>query len=85
MITIMQQNYPGRLVKLFAINVGFTLQTIWSLISNFIDSFTENKVKILGTDYLEALEEYIDVKNLEQKFGGEYPNVTEEFYPPRLS
>ena len=82
MITIMQQKYPCRLVRLFAINVSFALRAIWSVLSNFIDSFTENKIKIYSDDYLEALNEFIESKNLEVKFGGTFPNKTEKFYPP---
>ena len=82
MAKAMQQNYPGRLVKLFAIGVSFTLQTIWAVVSNFIDSFTEQKVKIYGSDYQEDLLDYIDEDKLEEKFGGTYPDKTDNFFPP---
>jgi hypothetical protein len=84
MVTIMQQNYPGRLYKLFAINVSFTLRAIWTVLSNFIDSFTENKIKIFSDDYHDALFEIVDQEMIEQKFGGKLPNKTEAFYPPKF-
>ena len=85
MVTIMQQNYPGRLYKLFAINVSFTLRAIWSVLSNFIDSFTEQKIKIYSDDYLEDLCEQVDPDKLEVKFGGSFPNKETTFFPPEFS
>lgn len=64
MLTIMQNNYPGRLYKLMAINVSFTLRAIWSVVSNFIDSFTENKIKIYSDDYIDDLYDLIDLDNV---------------------
>ncbi|CAI2374731.1 unnamed protein product [Moneuplotes crassus] len=81
---VFQQNYPGRLYKLFAINVGFLLRTIWTVISGFIDSFTENKIKIYSDDYIKDLFELVDIENLEKKFWGVLENKTEKFFPPEL-
>ena len=85
MAKAMQQNYPGRLYKLFAVGVSFTLRAIWAIASNFIDSFTEYKVKIYGSGYEEDLLEFIDEDKLEQKFGGWLPNKTENFFPPTFN
>jgi len=60
MVTIMQENYPGRLYMLFAINVSFTLRTLWTVLTNFIDEFTEQKIKVYGEDYHEDLLQIVD-------------------------
>lgn len=81
-LSVMQKNYPGRLYKLFAINVGFMLKTIWTVISGFIDSFTEHKIQIYGDDYLADLFRCVDHANLEKKFWGLRENLEKDFFPP---
>jgi len=80
----MQQNYPGRLYKLFAINVGFMLRTCWSLLSGFIDSFTAQKIHIYSDDYLNDIFELINFENIEKKFWGNLENKESDFFPPQL-
>mmetsp|Transcript_26944 Transcript_26944/g.23787 ORF Transcript_26944/g.23787 Transcript_26944/m.23787 type:complete len:82 (+) Transcript_26944:245-490(+) len=80
----MQKNYPGRLFKLFAINVGFMLRTVWALLSSFVDSFTANKIKIYSDDYLKDLFTLIECDKLETKFWGSLENKESNFFPPEL-
>lgn len=61
MITMDQTMYPETLQNFFFINTPWYFPAIYSLVSMFIDPKTANKIKILSSDYLSTLQEYIDV------------------------
>ena len=54
----------------------------WKVFSIFLDDFVKAKVHVHSDDYLPKLKEHIDMNQLEQRFGGDMPNVT-SYFPPR--
>ena len=40
---------------------------------------------IFGDDYQEEIKDLIDPDNLEQRYGGNLPNITENFFPPAFN
>ncbi len=42
----------------------------WTVVSNFLDPVTKQKVVLLGSDYKTLLPQYIDLKNLPVEYGG---------------
>jgi hypothetical protein len=70
-IEIDQSYYPETLQYFFFLNTPFFFQAIWAVIKPFIDKNTVEKFKILGSDYLPTLEEYIDRSNIPADFGGD--------------
>ena len=51
---------------------------IWALIKPWIDPVTSDKIKILGSDYLSHLREYIDDSQIPPELGGSCPDFTWE-------
>ena len=51
--------YPEISEKIFIINAGWILTTLWSAIKSFIPTRTEQKLKILGSNYYQELSTYL--------------------------
>lgn len=66
-----QNYYPERLKRLFVINVPWYFTTIFALFKPFVDKRTQDKIIVLGTDYMTALEQHIDRAEIPEYFGGE--------------
>lgn len=58
------------------------LRGMWGTFRKLVDEFTANKVIMYGTDYKTKLPEFIQVDQLEQKFGGILPDKESNFFPP---
>jgi len=80
-----QTNFRGRLFKFIMINVGMMLRGTWSTMRMLVDEFTANKVTLMGSDYKTRLPEWIQVDQLEMRFGGILPDKKDNFFPPDLS
>lgn len=83
-INTMRNVYRGRLYRVGMINMTMMLRIVLSTVHAFIDQFTAKKMFTYGSNYQEFLKTHIDAGKLEEKFGGTYPTITEEFFPPHL-
>jgi serine kinase of HPr protein (carbohydrate metabolism regulator) len=73
-IDILQNHYPERLHKLFAINMDWFSRAIWHTVKHFIRETTRKKINMFGdneNEYMEALSKEIDKKYLPKDIGGE--------------
>lgn len=84
MITMVQNNFRGRLYRLYAINMPFMIRALWKLFKGMCDKFTKEKLIVYGGGYEEDLKNAIPPYNLEKKFGGDLDDLEENFYPPQL-
>lgn len=75
MLAIDQANYPERLKNLFIINCPWYFKMLYNMFSGFIDKKTQAKFVILGTDYMETMQKYIDISTIPQEMGGEAKDV----------
>lgn len=64
-------NYPERLGKMYVINAGWAVSTIWTLVKGFLDPVTASKIKVLGSSYKSTLLEHIPAENLPAIYGGQ--------------
>jgi len=62
-----------------------TLRVIWKVLKSFMDASTQKQMFVYGSSYKKELLELIDEDKLEKKFGGTFPNMESDFYPPNLS
>jgi hypothetical protein len=85
MIGVLQKHFPGRLYKLFAINVGFFSRAVAKIILAFADPFTKQKISILSDDYKSEVSDVISYNQLESKFGGYYSRTQSAYFPPEFS
>jgi hypothetical protein len=76
-----QQYYPDRLYKLLIINSPWYFNAIFQIFKPFISLKTCEKIVILGTDYFESLEEFIDLEMIPVEYGGTYPEMVWELTP----
>jgi len=82
LVNNMTKNFRGRLFRFYAIDVTFIVRQLWKFAHRYVDEFTNKKLLIYGGGYQEDIKELIDPDNLEQRYGGNLPNVTENFFPP---
>jgi len=61
------------------------LRAGFSVIKKVLDDFTEQKINMFGKDFQPKLHLQVDPNNLEQKFGGNLPNKSNNFFPPDMS
>ena len=78
----MSKNYRGRLYRFYATDVTFVVRQLWQLAHRFVDEFTNKKLQIFGNDYQEAVAELIAKENLEERYGGTFPDKKDNFFPP---
>ena len=78
-LAIDQDYYPERLHTLFMINAPWFFTAVWAIISPWIDPVTANKIKIIGSDYLPALQELIDDEQIPVELGGKCDHVIWEW------
>ena len=81
----MSKNFRGRLFRFYATDVTFIVRQLWKLAHQFVDEFTNKKLLIYGDDYVNDIKELIDPENLEQRYGGNLPNISENFFPPAFN
>lgn len=82
-IVSLQKNFRGRMFRLVAINSPLLLKAAWAIVYSWLDEFVQQKLIICGSKSLaKNLLEYIDDSQLEMKFGGKLPNITNRFFPP---
>ena len=58
---------------------------MWSIVWTWIDDFVKQKIYICGYyDFKENLLKYINPESLEERFGGNKPDIQENYFPPRF-
>ena len=78
----MTKNYRGRLYRFYATDVTFIVRQLWKLAHKFVDEFTNKKLLIYGDNYQNDIKELIDPDSLEERYGGNLPNIERDFFPP---
>ena len=82
-------SYRGRVFRSFFINVGGFLKMAVKTAINLFGSSSAKKLKILGSDELDKMQEIISPNNIQRKYGGSAPDVvpgynTNNLFPPRM-
>ena len=82
-------SYRGRVFRSFFINVGGFLKMAVKTAINLFGSSSAKKLKILGSDELDKMQEIISPNNIQRKYGGTAPDVvpgynTNNLFPPRM-
>jgi hypothetical protein len=60
------------------------LRAVFKIIKAFMDESTQKLMVTYGGSYKKDLLELIDEDRLEVKLGGKFPDITDNFFPPRL-
>lgn len=73
-LAIDQQYYPERLQYLFMINAPWFFTATWAMVKNWIDPVTADKIKILGSNFIDTLREHIPDDQIPPELGGSHPD-----------
>jgi len=77
-----QNNYRGRLYKMYVLNTPFSLNMIWSMVKTFMEETTVNKIHFHKTNTCEEMWTHINKDQVEKRFGGNAPDTKDKFWPP---
>jgi hypothetical protein len=70
-MSIAQDQYPETMAQTIIINAPVSFRLVWAAIKPLLQPRTQNKIKLLGTKYLEDLVKHVEPKNLPAYMGGE--------------
>jgi len=65
-----QDYYPELMHKALIINAPTSFRIIWGLVKHLLDTRTQEKIEVIGTDYESELLRWIDADNLPVRYGG---------------
>ena len=65
-----QLMFPETLYKLYMVNVPPAFMIVWKVVSSVIDARVLEKIKLLGTDFLDEMLKDIDIEQIPQRYGG---------------
>lgn len=79
--------FPGRLYRLFIVNGDWTAKTILPVaVYALLDKITVGRISICKDLPSETMDQFIARSSLEEKYGGDLPNVEGgKFFPPDLN
>ncbi|CAD8191969.1 unnamed protein product [Paramecium pentaurelia] len=81
LIDNLSTNFSGYLERMFILNPSSGINFLWQQIQTFLDQQTINKIALLQQKEIKQLKEFIEPNQLEEKFGGNQPNLI-KFWPP---
>lgn len=80
----LQSQYKCKTKVVYCLNCPMTFSAAWKVIKQFLDTNTAKKVQIESTNTSKELLDMVFEEQLEKKFGGKAPDVTDKFWPPRM-
>uniref|UniRef100_A0A8C1BQ87 SEC14-like lipid binding 8 n=1 Tax=Cyprinus carpio carpio TaxID=630221 RepID=A0A8C1BQ87_CYPCA len=69
-LTMFEENYPERLKRLLVIKAPKLFPVAYNLVKHFLSEDTRRKVIVLGSNWQEVLQKYIDPEELPAYYGG---------------
>lgn len=83
---ISQNNYPGRLNRIFIINVPCMFSIFWSLFKNWLNKETQERIFIVAKKEVwePLLKQYINDNELPVRFGGTNPLIEISTEPVKI-
>ena len=67
------------------VNTHWLIKQASSVVYTFLDARITNKIKILSDNGKSTFDKLIGKDRLEQKYGGNLPNLTSDYFPPRYN
>lgn len=62
--------YPETMGNTLMVNTPFLFYGCWSIIKNFLDERTRQKIRILNSNYLSTIEEFVEIEKIPTFLGG---------------
>mmetsp|Transcript_39651 Transcript_39651/g.60727 ORF Transcript_39651/g.60727 Transcript_39651/m.60727 type:complete len:108 (-) Transcript_39651:12-335(-) len=84
-VLALQRKFRARMFRTVIVRSHWLLRGLWNIVWGWLDEFVQQKIIILGyKDIEKTLTDYIQVEDLEEKFGGKKPNIVANYFPPQL-
>ncbi|KAH0474175.1 MAG: hypothetical protein KVP17_000026 [Porospora cf. gigantea B] len=75
MTTVLTEQYPFMLDRLWVLNESILVQTVWSVAKQFLTEVQQAKTMLLRKNISNELSKFYCLHQLEKRFGGKRPNV----------
>ena len=82
-ISLFQDNYNGFAGNCYIYKPSFTFRILWKIIEVFVPKKTLERVKFVENGKERDFAEGQDFDDLQERYGGNLPNIEENFWPPR--
>ncbi|NWT58685.1 S14L2 protein, partial [Erythrocercus mccallii] len=69
-LTMFEENYPESLKRLFIVKAPKLFPVAYNLVKHFLSEDTRKKVVVLGSNWKEVLQKYIDPAQIPVEYGG---------------
>ncbi|XP_035292244.1 SEC14-like protein 2 [Anguilla anguilla] len=69
-LTMFEENYPEGLKRLFVIKAPKLFPVAYNLVKHFLSEVTRHKINVLGANWQEVLQKYIEPEQLPAIYGG---------------
>ncbi|CAH1802359.1 unnamed protein product [Owenia fusiformis] len=70
LVKTLEDNYPEMMKQMFVINAPRIFPLLWKVARPLMSEHTKQKIQVLGSDYKEVLQRYIDADQLPGFLGG---------------
>ncbi|XP_062446015.1 SEC14-like protein 2 isoform X2 [Rhea pennata] len=70
LLSMFEENYPESLKRLFIVKAPKIFPVAYNLIKHFLSEDTRKKVVVLGSNWKEVLQKYIDPEQIPVEYGG---------------
>ncbi len=88
----LQDHYPEMAHKVVIINSGYFFTGLWSVVKLFLNKLTQEKITIMGSNYMDELSKFVNPENLPVCIGGtctedinSYPNFFDEEFKKAIA
>ena len=81
----LQSAYRSRLYRLYILNAPGSIAIPWKVAKAFLEQHTVDKIKIFKKSTTKNLWEHFNPNQIEQKFGGNVPDLESNFWPPKCT
>jgi len=79
----LQSCYRSRAYRIYVVNASSFINTLWSIAQVVLDKNTIDKVNICTESHNPKMDEHINKDNIEKQYGGNIPDLTGDFWPPK--
>lgn len=81
----LQGAYRSRLYRMYVLNAPSSISIPWGIAKSFLEKHTVDKINIIKSNTSPKMWEHFNKNQIEQKFGGSCPDLTQDFWPPKCS
>lgn len=82
-LNFLQNNFRSRLYKLYIMNSPSSIYFTWKMVKGLLEETTVQKINFSKEHKNDDMWKHVNKSQVEEKFGGTAPNITQSFWPPK--